>query len=45
MKRSEKVTVLPYIAPKKTQRTWTQKGYVAKTSRKRVNLKEQGYIK
>jgi len=40
-----KVTVLPYIEPKKSQRTWNRKGYVASMSRKVVNLKEQGYKK
>lgn len=40
-----KVTVLPYIQPKKSQRTWLQKGYVAQVSRKKVTLNEKSYIK
>ena len=40
-----KVTVLPYIEPKKSQRTWNRKGYVASKGAKNVNLKEQGFRK
>jgi hypothetical protein len=39
------VIVLPYIEPKKSQRTWNRKGYVASIGSKKSNLKEQGFHK
>ena len=40
-----KITVLPYVEPKKSQRTWNQKGYVACKGAKNVTLKNNGFKK
>jgi hypothetical protein len=40
-----KVTILEYKEPKKSERTWSRKGYVASIGAKNANLKEQGYKK
>lgn len=40
-----KVTVIPYKEPKKSERTWNQRGYVWATTRTKVNLKEKGFHK
>ena len=40
-----KITVIPYKEPKKSERTWIQRGYVWSQTRSKVNLKEKGFHK
>jgi hypothetical protein len=40
-----KITILPYIEPKRSERTWNRKGYVASKGAKTVNLKDKGFRK